>query len=46
MRTSEKLLSYKLGRPFAVRSANSKYNADYVENIVKTKWLYKLKEKF
>ena len=42
MRASEKLLSNRLGRPFAVRGVNSKYNADYVEHIVKNKWIHKL----
>lgn len=32
----------ELGRPFSVKSLNPKYNAYYVENIVKTKWLDKL----
>ena len=34
----------KLGRPFSCRSANPKYNADYIERIVKTKWLKKLEK--
>lgn len=44
MRETEKMQEKKLGRPFSVRSSNPKYNADYVENIVKTKWLQKLNE--
>ena len=44
MRESEKKGSEKLGRPFAIRGKNTKYNADYVENIVKTKWIKKLEE--
>ena len=39
MRESEKMVSNKLGRPFSCRSSNPKYNADYTENIVKTKWI-------
>lgn len=44
IRETEKMLEKKYGRPFTVRSSNPKYNADYVENIVKTKWLQKLNE--
>lgn len=35
----------ELGRPFSVTSSNPKYNADYLENIVRTKWLKKPEEK-
>lgn len=45
MRETEKLKTSELGRPFAVKSSNPKYNADYIENIVKTKWLKILNEK-
>lgn len=45
MRETEKLRETELGRPFSVISSNPKYNADYLENIVKTKWLKKLNEK-
>lgn len=34
----------EIGRPFSVISSNPKYNADYLENIIKTKWLKKLNE--
>lgn len=44
IRESEIKVSKMNNRPFAVRSGNPKYNADYVENIVKTKWLKKLEE--
>ena len=44
MRESEKIVSKKLGRPFVIRGKNPNYNANYVENIVKTKWLKKLEE--
>ena len=37
MKESEKKVSEMYGRPFAIRGKNPKYNADYVENIVKTK---------
>lgn len=39
MRKSEQIVSQRLGRPFATKSANPKYNADYVEHIVKSKWV-------
>ena len=42
MRTSEKRLSERYGKPFSVRSANPKYNADYIEYIVKNKWIKRL----
>lgn len=42
MKETEKLREKELGRPFSVKSSNLKYNAYYVENIVKTKWLNKL----
>lgn len=44
VRKTEKQRAEELGRPFAVLASNAKYNADYIENIVKTKWLKKLKE--
>lgn len=44
MRETEKMREKELGRPFSVTSSNPKYNADYIENIVKTKWLKKLNE--
>ena len=45
MRETEKIREQELGRPFSVISSNPKYNADYLENIIKTKWLAKLEEK-
>ena len=44
MRKTEELREKELGRPFSVISSNPKYNADYLEHIVKTKWLKKLNE--
>lgn len=44
MRESEKLEAMRYGRPFSVISSNPKYNADYLDNIIKTKWIYKLNE--
>ena len=44
MRETEELRERTLGRPFSVISSNPKYNADYLEHIVKTKWLKKLNE--
>ena len=42
MKETEKIREKELGRPYAIKSPNPKYNAYYVENIVKTKWLDKL----
>lgn len=44
MRETERNLSKKLGRPFSVTSSNPKYNADYLDNIIRTKWIKKLNE--
>lgn len=44
MRETERLREKELGRPFSVISSNPKYNADYLEKIVKTKWFFKLNE--
>ena len=44
MREAEKIIEGKTGRPFSAISSNPKYNADYLENIVKTKWIQKLDE--
>ena len=45
MRETERIREQELGRPFSVISSNPKYNADYLENIIKTKWLKILNEK-
>ena len=45
MKETEKIREKQLGRPISVTSANPKYNADYLEHIVKTKWLKILNEK-
>lgn len=45
MRETEKLWTEKYGRPFSVSSSNPKYNANYLENIIKTKWIKILNEK-
>ena len=42
MKETEEIREKELGRPFSIKSSNPKYNAYYVENIVKTKWLGKL----
>ena len=39
MRETEQIREKELGRPFSVSSSNPKYNADYLENIIRTKWL-------
>lgn len=44
MRETELIRSQELGRSFSVTSSNAKYNADYLERIIKTKWLKKLEE--
>ena len=44
MRETEAVREKELGRPFSCISSNPKYNADYLEKIVKTKWLKKLEE--
>lgn len=44
MRETELIREQELGRPFSVTSGNPKYNAVYLENIIKTKWLAKLEE--
>lgn len=45
MRETQKIMEAVLGRPFSVTSSNPKYNADYLEHIIKTKWLKILEEK-
>lgn len=45
MRESEHRMTLKYGRPISVISSNAKYNATYLENIIKTKWLKKLDDK-
>ena len=45
MRETEAIREKQLGRKFSVISSNPKYNADYLEHIIKTKWLQKLNEK-
>ena len=44
MRETEQLREKELGRPFSITASNPKYNADYLENIIKTKWLKKLND--
>lgn len=45
MRETEKVRQKELGRPFSVISSNPKYNADYLEENIKTKWLPILEER-
>lgn len=40
MRKTEAIREKELGRPFSVISSEPKYNADYLDRIVKTKWLH------
>ena len=44
MRETEKMVESKIGRPYSIISSNPKYNADYLDIIIKTKWIYKLNE--
>lgn len=44
MRETERLREAELGRPFSVISSKPKYNADYLESVIKTKWLRNLNE--
>lgn len=45
MKKTENNLLKRYNRPISCISGNPKYNAEYLENIVKTKWLKKLEEK-
>lgn len=45
MRETEQIREIEFGRPYSVISSNPKYNADYLEEIIKTKWIQKLNEK-
>lgn len=45
MRETEKMREEFYGKPFSVISGNPKYNADYLESIIKTKWLKILEER-
>lgn len=45
MRETEQIREAQISRPFSVTSSNPKYNADYLENIIETKWIKKLEEK-
>lgn len=44
MRETEMIREKELGRQFSVISSNPKYNSEYLEKIIKTKWLKKLNE--
>lgn len=44
MRETERDVEKEIGRPFSVISSNPKYNSEYLENIIKTKWIKKLNE--
>lgn len=44
MRETEKIREKKYGRPFSCISSNPKYNSEYLERIIKTKWVKKLEE--
>lgn len=42
MRETEELRAHELGRPFSCIQSNPKYNADYLENVVKTRYIHEL----
>lgn len=42
IRETEKIRTEELNRPFSVIDKNPKYNADYLNNIIRSKWLEKL----
>lgn len=44
MKETEKVREKELKRKFSCISSNPKYNAEYLENIVKNKWIKKLEE--
>ena len=44
MRETEAVREKELGRPFSCISSNPKYNSEYLERIIKTKWVKKLDE--
>ena len=44
MKETEEKITKLYNKPFAVKQSNPKYNAYYVDNIVKTKYVLKLKE--
>lgn len=44
MKETEKIRQQELGRPFSVTSDNPKYNAEYLDYIIKNKWLKKLEQ--
>lgn len=45
MKETEAVREKKFCRKFSCISSNSKYNAEYLSNIIRTKWLKKLEEK-
>lgn len=45
MRETERIKESELGHPFAITSFNPKYNADYLDHIVRTKWIKILEER-
>jgi len=45
VKSEETKVSEKLGSKWVLRGSDTKYDADYIDNIVRTKWLTKLEEK-
>lgn len=44
MRETEEMRTQELGKPFSCISSNPKYNCQYLEKIIKTKWIDKLEQ--
>ena len=42
---TEEYLSNLKGRPIAIKQSNPKYNAQYIDNKVRTKYVPRLKKK-
>ena len=39
MKYTEKIREFELGQKFSTTSSNAKYDANYLEDIVKKKWI-------
>ncbi len=44
MKETEQMIEEKTGKPFSCINGDAKYNATYLENNIKTKWIHKLNE--
>ena len=45
MKETEIVMEQKTGEPFSVIDKNPRYNADYLEDVIKRKWIPRLEEK-